>query len=183
MDLEEGSGQVKKLMTLALAGMLVVALVPGAAEAGKKKKKSKPVVQTVEGSVPLPAPYTDDSGCYAGLHRRGSILTNGQANEVIGYEFEVDEKTWGKPFFLEITGGQGSVDLDIYFYSEFGTQDDVINDPLNAGTPYTVSFNTRDNVGESGEVPADMTKVIVCMMAGGAAATFTYNAGDGVKAP
>lgn len=171
-------------MTLALAASLVVALVPGAAEAGKKKKKkSKPVVQTVEGTVPLPAPYTDDSGCYAGLHRRGSIVTGGANNEVIGYEFDVDEKTWGKPFALEITGGQGSVDLDIYFYAKFGTQEDVINDPLNAGSPYTVSFNTRDNVGESGEVPVDMTKVIVCMMAGGADATFTYNAGDGIKAP
>jgi hypothetical protein len=172
---------LKKLMTLALAGMLTVALVPGAAEAGKKKKP-KPVVQEVEGSVPLPAPFTDDTGCYAGLHRRGSIVTGGQANGVIGYEFDVDKATWGKPFAMEITGGQGTVDLDIYFYSEFGTVDDVAADPQNAGSPYTVSFNTRDSVGEFGEVPADMTKVIVCMMAGGFEGTFKYTAGDGVKA-
>lgn len=173
---------MKKLMTLALAGMLVVAIVPGAAEAGKKKK-AKPVVQEVEGSVPLPAPFTDDSGCYAGLHRRGSIVSGGQVNGVIGYEFDVDKATWGKPFAMEITGGQGTVDLDIYFYSEFGTVDDVVGDPLGAGAPYTVSFNTRDSEGEFGEVPADMNKVIVCMMAGGFEGTFKYTAGDGVKAP
>lgn len=172
---------MKKMLILALVASLAFSVAPSA-QAGKKKKKKKPAVtQTVEGSVPLPAPYTDDTGCYAGLHRRGSIVTSGAANEVIGYEFDVDKGTWNTPFVMEITGGQGTVDLDIYFYTEFGTMDDVAGDPLNAGSPYTVSFNTRDSVGESGTVPPDMTKVIVCMMAGGAEATFTYTAGAGVK--
>ncbi len=172
---------MKKFMVFALAAMLALAFVPQSAIAGKKKKPK--VVQELDGAVPLPAPYTDDTGCYAGLHRRASIVSNGSANGVIGHEFDVDPGTWNKPFVMEITGGQGTVDLDIYFYAAFGTTDDVANDPTNAGAPYTVSFNTRDSVGEAGVVPADMTKVIVCMMAGGADATYHYTAGDGVKLP
>ena len=172
---------MKKLISLGAAALVALTLVPGGAVAAKPKK------QEVEGSVALPAPYTDDSGCYAGLHRRLSIISAGQANGIIGYEFDVDPSTYNKNFVLEATGGQGDVDLDIYFYSEFGTIDDVVNDPTNAGAPYTIQFNTREPGGEASKVPADMTKVIVCMygggQGGGAGATFTYTAGKGVKIP
>ena len=172
---------MKKLISLGAAALIALALVPGSAVAAKGKK------QEVEGSVAFPAPYTDDSGCYAGLHRRLSILSMGQANGIIGYEFDVDPATWKKNFVLEPTGGQGDVDLDIYFYSEFGTVDDVVNDPTNAGSPYTIQFNTRAPGGEADKVPADMNKVIVCMyggaQGGGAGASFTYTAGKGVKIP
>ena len=172
---------MKKLISVAAAVLVALTLVPGAAVAGKGKK------QEVEGTIALPAPYTDDSGCYAGLHRRLSILSSGQANGIIGYEFDVNKATWNKNFVLEATGGQGDVDLDIYFYSEFGTVDDVVNDPTNAGSPYTIQYNTRAPGGEAAKVPAEMNKVIVCLYGGenggGAGASFTYTAGKGVKIP
>ena len=172
---------MKKLIGLGAAVLVALTLVPGSAVAAKGK------TQEVEGSIALPAPYTDDSGCYAGLHRRLSILSSGQANGIIGFEFDVDPATWNKNFVLEATGGQGDVDLDIYFYSEFGTLDDVVNDPQNAGSPYTIQYNTREPGGEAAKVPADMNKVIVCMyggaQGGGGGASFTYTAGKGVKIP
>ncbi len=167
---------MKKLLTLVVAAVAVASLLPTACAAGKK--------QVEEGILPAPAPYTDDTGCYAGLHRRFAIVTQGASKQgPIGYHFDVDPATWNKNFVLEATGGQGTVDMDIYFYEKFGTPEDVAGDPLNAGSPFTVSYNTREEGGEFGKVPPNMTKVIVCMMAGGADATFTYTAGKGVKAP
>ena len=179
---------MRKMIALATAGVLVFALAAGPATAGKKKKKKKPPVeQVVEGSVAAPAPYTNDSGCYAGLHRRLAIATMENLNGDIGYHFDIDPATWGTNFILEPTGGLGTVDLDIYFYSQFGTIDQVVSDPLNAGSPAAVQFNTREPGGEFGEVPAEFTKVIVCMYGGqlgaGANASFTYTAGTKVKLP
>ncbi|MGH2754350.1 MAG: hypothetical protein ACRDLB_07930 [Actinomycetota bacterium] len=174
---------MKKVFAVAGAAIIAMSLVPGVASAGKGKGKK----QEVEGSVAFPAPYTDDSGCYAGLHRRASIMTMGTANGIIGYEFDIDPATWNKNFVLEATGGQGHIDLDIYFYAEFGTPEDVAGDPLNAGSPYTIKYNTREAGGEAAKVPPDMTKVIVCLYGGqggqGGGATFTYTAGKGVKIP
>lgn len=179
---------MKKMIALLTAGMLVLSLAPGVATAGKKKKKKKPPVEQVEeGTVLAPAPYTDDSGCYAGLHRRGAILTMENNNEVIGYHFDIDPATWETNFVMEPTGGMGDVDLDIYFYQQFGTPEDVAGDPLNAGSPVTIQFNTREPGGESGVVPKEFTKVIVCMYGGqlgaGANAPFNYTAGTKVKLP
>ena len=172
---------MRKLVTLALGGLVAASLVPNATAAAPKQ-------QTVSGSIALPAPFTDNTGCYAGLHRRFAIVTQEQVNGVIGYHFDIDPATLGKPFVLEATGGQGTVDLDINFYYEFGTIEDVAGDPLNAGAPVVTSFNTREPGGESGIVPkGEYTKVIVCMYGGdmgaGAAATFEYTAGKGVKLP
>lgn len=172
---------MRKFVALSAALILVVLVVP-AASAGKGKK------QVVEGAIALPAPFTDSSGCYAGLHRRAAIVTQDNNNGIVGYHFDVDKKTWGKPFVLEATGGQGTVDLDIYFYlAEFGTLDQVITDPLAAGAPPSVQMNTREEGGESGEVPKKALRVIVCMYGGpehtGFGANFTYTAGDGVKLP
>lgn len=175
---------MRKFLAVVLVGMLAASMLSTTAQAGKKKKKKKPVVQEESGSVALPAPFTDDTGCYAGLYRRVAIMTMGASPHkgTIGWEFDVDEGTWGKNFVLEVTGGS-SPDLDIYFYGAFGTPEDVVGDPGGAGAPYSVSFNSRNTDGESGEVPPDTTKVIVCMMAGGSQATFDYIAGDGVKLP
>ena len=171
---------MKKLAALALGGLVAASLVPNATAAAPKQQK-------VSGSVALPAPYTDNTGCYAGLQRRLAILTQEQVNGGIGYHFDVDPATIGKPFVLEVTGGQGSyVDLDINFYYEFGTPEDVAGDPLNAGSPINTGFNTREEGGESGVIPkGGYPQAIVCMYGGdlgaGAAATFEYTAGKGVK--
>ncbi|MFN2587909.1 MAG: hypothetical protein ABR613_07315 [Actinomycetota bacterium] len=170
---------MRKLAALALGGLVAASLVANATAAAPKQQK-------VSGSLAFSAPYTDNSGCYAGLHRRIAILSQEMVNGDIGYHFDLEPATLGKPFVLKPTGGQGHVDLDIYFYNKFGTPEDVVGDPLNAGAPVAVSFNTREAGGESGIVPkGDFTKVIVCMYGGalgaGAGATFDYVAGKGVK--
>lgn len=171
---------MKKIAGLLGAALLAGSLIPSAIAA-------PPPTQTEEGAIALPAPFTDNSGCFAGLQRRVAILSMEQVNGVIGFNFDVDPKTWNKNFVLEPTGGAGDVDLDIYFYQEFGTVDDVAGDPVGAGAPVAVSFNTREPGGESGKVPVDFNKVIVCMYGGdggaGAGATFLYEAGKGVKLP
>ena len=104
---------MRKTIALVTAGMLVLSLGPGSAAAQKKKKKKKPSVeQKVEGTVALPAPFQNDSGCFAGLHRRIAILGQENVNGDVGYHFDVDKATWGTNFVLEPTGGLGSVDLD-----------------------------------------------------------------------
>jgi hypothetical protein len=173
---------MRKTIALVTAGMLVLSLGPGSAAAQKKKKKKKPSVeQKVEGTVALPAPFQNDSGCFAGLHRRIAILGQENVNGDVGYHFDVDKATWGTNFVLEPTGGLGSVDLDIYFYTEFGTPEQVVTDPGGAGA----QFNTRAPGGEADVVPAQFNKVIVCMYGGqggaGANAPFTYTAGTKVK--
>jgi len=172
---------MKRFAVVLMAGALVLTLT-GYAGAGKGKQ------QKVEGSIALPAPFTDDSGCYAGLHRRALILTQGNNNGIIGYHFDVAKNTWNTPFLLKATGGQGEVDLDIYFYlSDYGTVEQVVTDPLAAGAPPSVQYNTREPGGEAALVPKGAKHVIVCMYAGqqggGLGAEFTYRAGKGVKAP
>ena len=168
-------GIMKKLITMAVAAGLVLTIVP-VASAGKKPR------QTETGIVAAPAPYTDDSGCYAGLHRRAAIVTMNNANGPIGHNFEVDPKTWNKPFTLEVAStAAGDADLDIYFYlADLGTPQQVAEDPLNAGSPATISFNTREAGGEVGKVPATAKHVIVCQYGGAqgasAGAEFVYNA-------
>ena len=174
---------MKKIVTLGLTALLAGSLLPASATAAKPKQ------QQVSGSIALPAPYQDDSGCFAGLQRRVAIATQEQVNGVIGYHFDVDPATIGKPFVLEATGGQGTVvDMDILFYYEFGTMEDVTGDPQNAGSPFSYGFQSREAGGESGIIPkGDFTKAIVCVYGGaqgaGAAATFEYTAGKGVKLP
>lgn len=168
---------MKKLVTILIAGALLGALLPAATAAGMQKKPT----QEEEGSIALPAPFTDDSGCYAGLHRRAALATLENNNGLIGYHFDVDPETWGKNFALEPTGGNGDVDLDIYFYVDFG-QPGNPDDPL-VNQVQSFSYNSRNTDGEWGKVPEEMNKVIVCMMLGGDRATFTYKAGKGVKIP
>ncbi len=170
---------MRKILKVTLVGLLALSIAPHAGARIQPK-------QTVEGSIAFPAPWTDDSGCYAGLHRRGAIMTQGNNNGVTGYHFDVEKTTWKKNFTLEATGGQGHIDLDIYFYlSDFGTPEQVITDPGAAGAPPSVSFNTREPGGEKGKVPELAERVIVCLYGGaqgtGGGATFTYTAGKGVK--
>ncbi|HEV2754960.1 MAG TPA: hypothetical protein VG318_04200 [Actinomycetota bacterium] len=165
---------MKKLATLIALGLVATTALSGAALAGK----GKGVRQDVSGTIAMQAPPSDHTdnpnGCYSGVHRRFAIATQEQVNGVVGFHFDVDPGTWGKKFRL--TPGS-AVDIDITFYSEFGTVDQA-TDP--AFAPFNLSFEERNNDGEFGIVPKDMTKAIVCMKAG-QNAPFTYSAGAGVK--
>lgn len=167
---------MKKLITLAVLGLMVVGAVSGSALAGKKKKG---VRQDVEGNILMQAPPSDatdnPNGCYSGVHRRWAIVTQEQVNGIVGFHFDVDPATWGKKFRLTpVTSG---ADIDITFYSEFGTVEQATDTGF---APLNQSFEERNTDGEFGVVPKDMGKVIVCMKAG-QNADFTYSAGAGVK--
>ena len=166
---------MKKMIALIAAGLIVAAFVPGAATAAKKKA----VRQDVTGHIALQAPPSDatdnPNGCYAGVHRRLNVASQMNANGIVGFHFEVDPGTWNKKFRL--TNTTPDVDIDITFYTEFGTLEQATDTSF---APYTVGFEERDTDGEFGKVPPDMTLAIVCMKAG-TNADFTYSAGAGVK--
>lgn len=168
---------MKKLISLVAAGLLVAAFVPGTAVAGKKK--AKPVHQEVTGTIAMQAPPSDatdnPNGCYSGVHRRLNVVTQMQANGIVGYHFEIDPKTWNHKFRL--ANETAGADLDITFYSDFGTLEQAA-EPSYA--PITFGFEERNEEGEFGKVPADVTLAIVCMKTG-QNASFTYSAGSAVK--
>ena len=156
---------MKKLMVLALVAMLALPAFAGVATAGKKKK-SKPVV--VEGSVMLPQPYAADGSCIYRTQRSWMALSGGAApNGIFGYTFDVDPKTVGKKFTLEVSDGAG---LDIVFYTEYGDATDPTAAPANTG------YETPGQGGEKGTVPPGYPIAFVCMTEG-QNATFTYTAG------
>ena len=167
---------MKKIITLSIAGALAASLLAPSAQANLAAVK-----QEVAGTIVAPAPFTDDSGCFAGLHRRGAILTAENNNGAIGWHFDVDPKTANKKFVLDVAGQGSYVDVDITFYQEFGTPDDVVADPTNAGAPASLSFATRAAGGEKGKVPKGYPKAIICMYGGalgaGVLGAFTYSAG------
>jgi hypothetical protein len=139
--------------------------------------------QEVKGEIQQPAYFVDSEtgevACYAGKHRREAVLTDGANQGVDGWHFDVDPKTAGSKFVLTADGGEGTPDLDITFYTEFGTveqQADTAYAPPNQG------FDTRGPGGETGTVPADMKKAIVCMI-DGANVPFTYTATAGGSGP
>lgn len=179
---------MKKLMGAALLGLMALSLLGAPASAGKAK------VQHVEGTIALPAPFAQSAtggtpfdGCWGGLQRRVSTASQGaaQANGSFGYRFDIDPSTWKKPFKLEATGGEGTVDLDLFLYIHEPPLDEWPNDPQNAGTPLSVDFQTRAEGGEKGIVPEGATAGIVCLFAGdayyGYDASFMYMAGKGVR--
>ena len=150
---------MKKLIALFVAVLLLGAAVP--AMAGKKK--SKP--QIVEGSIAVPQPGAAVGPC---IYRTQRTLTiGGGPNGVVGYTFEVDPKTVGKPFKLEVADGAG---MDISFYADLGDPTDPTTAPANMG------FETAGPGGEKGTVPPGFPIVFVCMNEG-ANAGFTYTAG------
>jgi len=84
------------------------------------------------------------------------VLTNEQEqlNGVVGYHFDVDPGTIGKPFNLEVTGGGADVDLDITFYMEFGTQEQATD---TSHAPANQSFEERKPGGFT-EMPLEGEK-------------------------
>ncbi|HEX2294826.1 MAG TPA: hypothetical protein VHN37_05905 [Actinomycetota bacterium] len=167
---------MKKIVGLTSAALLAVSMLTGPTSAAPKQ-------QVVEGEIAMMAPFYGDTfaTCYSGLHRRVSVLTGGAVNGVVGFEFDVDPATIGKPFVLEVTGGQGDVDLDITFYTEFGTPEQATDTSY---APTNWSFEERGAGGEAGVIPKGVkwTKAIICMHTG-AGASFKYTAGKGVKLP
>ena len=108
-------------------------------------------------------------------------MTAENNNGLVGWHFDVDPKTVGKKFTLDVAGQGSYVDVDILFYQKFGTPEDVVSDPGGAGAPASMGFQTRAAGGEKGKVPPGMPKAIVCMYGGGLGAgvlgNFTYTAG------
>ena len=177
---------MKKLFTLGIVALLAMPFTGPAAHAGNAAAPA----QTVEGSILLPAPFAQSAtagepfeGCWGGATRRSTGQTGGAVNGVSGYYFDVDKKTWNKPFKLEVTGGQGTVDLDLFLYIVYPGPTAAIEevDPVNGGATTSVDFQTREEGGEIGKVPPKAVKGIVCMYGGpshqGFDATFTYTAG------
>ena len=165
---------MKKIVSLVAVGLIASTALSGAAVAGKKKG----VRQDVEGHIAMQAPpaeaTSNPNGCYSGVHRRIAVASQEQVNGVVGYHFDIDPGTWNKKFVL--TPGS-AVDIDITFYDGFGTVEQVTDTSY---APYNVGFEERDNEGESGVVPENVTKAIVCMKTG-QDADFSYSAGAGVK--
>ena len=136
--------------------------------------------QEVKGEIQQPNPFPQDpNSCYSGKHRRAAVLTDGANQGVDGYHFDIDEKTSGTNFVLTVDGGEADPDLDITFYTDFGTQEQAVD---TQHAPASQAFETREPGGESGIVPAGMKKAIVCMLTG-ANSTFTYTAGPSVPGP
>lgn len=160
---------MRKLVSVGLLTVLVLAALGDIAAAAKKKAQ-----QRVEGSVAFPA-YVEGQGCFFRLERTLAFFAGDASRGIVGDHFEVDPKTAGKNFVLEVTGGAG-VDLDISFYQAYMDP----NDPTAA--PANFPFETREEGGEAGVVPPGFEKALVCLAAG-SNARFLYTAGKGVKAP
>lgn len=161
----------KRWSVLVVILVVLLALAPMDALGQKKKKKKKrpppppPVQQTVEGNLMFPMAFVDtanppQTACFAGVHRRLVLAAGDQSRGYFGYHFDVDPATIGGTFVAEVAGGQGSPDLDVLFYSDFG----VLAPPANPAE--TVAYQTRGAGGETGAIPPNMTKVIVCMFSG-----------------
>ena len=165
---------MKKIIVLVTLCVAAATLLSSAAIAGKKG-----VRQEVAGHIALQAPPADNTdnpaGCFSGVHRRIAVLSQEQVNGVVGYHFTVDPGTWNKKFRL--ANVTPDVDIDITFYTEFGTAEQAADTTF---APMTVAFEERNTTGEFGKVPPDMTRAIVCMKIGNNA-DFTYEAGAGVK--
>ena len=150
---------MKRLLTLAIAASLTIALVPLASAAKKPK-------QVVEGSIAVPQGGGPAATCVYRA-QRSIIATAGQPNGIVGYTFDVDPATVGKKFKLTPSDGAG---IDISFYSELG-------DPTNpTAAPTNVPFENVGPGGEKGVVPEGFPIAFVCLT-DGANATFTYKAG------
>ena len=152
---------MKKLIALSVAALLLGALVP--ATAGAAKKKAKP--QIVEGTILAPQGGNAAATCVYRAQR--TLITAGGPNGIVGYTFEVDPKTVGKPFTLEAADGSG---MDISFYADMGD----VSDPTTA--PANMPYEVTGPGGEKGTVPPGFPIAFVCMTEG-VNAGFKYTAG------
>lgn len=155
---------MRKLIALVTASLMVAGMVSGSAVAGKKKKK--PVVQHVEGTILVPQGGNAAATCVYRVQRALYIAMGEQINGVVGHTFPVDPKTVGQEFVLEASAGAG---LDISFYGELGT------DPT-ADAPANYAYENPGPGGEEGTIPDGYPNAFVCLTEG-ANASFTYMTG------
>lgn len=151
---------MRKIIASLLAVMVLGSAFVAPASAGKKKKV-KP--QVVEGSILVPQGGNAAATCvYRGQR---TLIAGGGPNEILGYTFDVDPKTAGRPFKLEVSDGAG---VDISFYMDMGDPTDPATAPANQ--PY----ETAGPGGEEGTVPEGFPIAFVCLTEG-ANATFKYS--------
>lgn len=94
----------------------------------------------------------------------------------MGYTFEVDPKTVGGKFKLEVSRGAG---VDIVFMHELGSRG--LDYPLPGFVPPpSWAFDTPGPGGERGKIPDDFPFATVCL-SDGSDASFMYTASKGVK--
>lgn len=149
----------------AAAAAIVALAVAGLGPAGQA---AGALTQRVDGSIAraMAHPYYDD-GCLMGVQYQFAWLEQPEPNGVVGYQFEIDESTWGKPYRLRPVGAAGEVDLDIGFFPRFR--------PLFVYNEDYHPHATRRQGGESGIVPRGMTRAIVCLHTG-SNVSFRYTA-------
>ena len=157
---------MRRYLVIALSILLVAGALSSSAVAGKKKKPK--AHQHVEASILVPQ-GGNAAGCVYRTQRVLYIAFGEAANGVFGYTFEVDQKTAGLPFKIDVSGPSGIEGLDLQFYGDLGT------DPT-ADAPANVGFETPGPGGEEGTVPAGYPNAFVCLTEG-ANATFSYMAG------
>ena len=148
---------MKKILVVTVALLMFGGALP--ATAGKKKA---PKPQVVEGSIVVPQGGNAAATCVYRAQR--TLISGGGPNGILGYTFDVDPKTVGRPFTLEAADGSG---MDISFYSELGD----VTDPTTA--PTNMASETPGPGGEKGTVPAGFPIAFVCMTEG-VNAGFTY---------
>jgi hypothetical protein len=128
----------------------------------------KSVRQEVSGEIMVGTP-----DCSKGIHRRAHLLFGGSTNGVTAYRFDVDSKTWNRPFVLEATPGVELAGTDlmlVFYYGDLGAPTD--DDPR-----ATLFYEHKG--GETGYVPADATEAFVLFCQG---STYLDNPSAGLQA-
>ena len=144
---------MKRLVAVGVAGLLAVSMIGSTADAAKKRRRRSHTCRRKKVPIALPAPFPADmSGCYSGLHRRGAVRVGAASSTTASSatRFNIDKRTWKKPFKLAVGEGQGDVDLDIHFYTEFGTASRLQTRPTHL---LRFAYESRKAGGEKGKVP------------------------------
>lgn len=157
---------MRRSIAVLITALLVAGVLSGVASAGKKKKPS--AHQHVEGSILVPQ-GGNAAGCVYRTNRAAYIAFGEAVNGLFGYTIEVDPKTAGLPFKIEVSGPTGIEGVDLSFYGDLGT------DPR-ADAPANIGYETPGPGGEAGTVPAGFPYAMVCLTEG-ANASFSYMAG------
>ncbi len=134
--------------------------------------KKTPPRQEVTGEIMIGTP-----DCSKGLHRRAHLIFGETVQGITAFRFDVDPKTWNRPFVLEPTPGielTGTDLMVVFYYGDLGAP--------NENDPRATLFWEKPG-GETGYVPVDSTEAFVLFCqgsqyvdnpSGGLNAGFTY---------